>query len=215
MQINVLGSFGAKRISNYFCKPSCARGETGRHAILRGWCSYGRGGSNPLVRTKRPSDTLEGRFFNTETDFETESVEILGGEAQIIVRKSMNEFQSKVADGLRKLREESDFSQKYVAEMLGKNDYTGYQRLENGRTELKFEDEYKLARLYNVPMEYIFNPDLRKDEPSFLAKDSQEYGYPKRNLVQMIVALDGTEDQLRKQFDFLKGVNEVIKGQVF
>ena len=29
----------------------CARGETGRHAILRGWWEQSRGSSNLLVRT--------------------------------------------------------------------------------------------------------------------------------------------------------------------
>lgn len=28
------------------------RGEIGRHATLRGWCSQGRAGSNPVVGTK-------------------------------------------------------------------------------------------------------------------------------------------------------------------
>ncbi|AWW31881.1 transcriptional regulator [Echinicola strongylocentroti] len=126
----------------------------------------------------------------------------------------MDEFRSKVAEGLRKLRLERDYSQEFVAEKLGKNDYTGYQRIELGRTELKFEDAYKLAKLYDVTMEHIFHPDKNEGGLS-KAQDAALPGYTKKNMVQMMVALDGSEEQLKRQFDFLKGVNEVIKAQIF
>lgn len=34
-----------------FIKFHGSRGEIGRHATLRGWCSQGRAGSNPVVGT--------------------------------------------------------------------------------------------------------------------------------------------------------------------
>ena len=35
----------------YIHLSQCPRGGIGRHAILRGWCSIGRAGSNPVVGT--------------------------------------------------------------------------------------------------------------------------------------------------------------------
>ncbi len=43
-----------KAFLSTFADPKSARGETGRHATLRGWCPYGCGSSNLLVRTKAP-----------------------------------------------------------------------------------------------------------------------------------------------------------------
>lgn len=36
-----------------FAIPNCACGETGRHATLRGWCPFGCGSSNLLMRTEK------------------------------------------------------------------------------------------------------------------------------------------------------------------
>lgn len=50
-----------------FCTSTskCPRGEIGRHAILRGWCSKGRAGSNPVVGTKGDFPHIEWKspFF--------------------------------------------------------------------------------------------------------------------------------------------------------
>ena len=41
-------------------------GEIGRHAILRGWCSQGRAGSNPVLGTRPGSRRLLGLSFFSE-----------------------------------------------------------------------------------------------------------------------------------------------------
>jgi transcriptional regulator with XRE-family HTH domain len=119
----------------------------------------------------------------------------------------MDIFRSKIAEGLRRLRIEKDYSQEFVAEKLGKSDYTGYQRIESGRTELKYEDALKLSKLYKVPMEQLFDPDERKP---MMVSESPKAVYGKKNLVQMTVNLDGTEETLEAQYELLKGFNSVI-----
>jgi transcriptional regulator with XRE-family HTH domain len=119
----------------------------------------------------------------------------------------MDLFRSKIADGLRKLRTAKNFSQEYVAEHLGKADYTGYQRIESGRTELKFEDAYKLSQLYRVPMEVIFNPDL--------VDNGNLTSHPIKNTVEVTVSIDGTEENLMAQIDTLKAFNDVLNKKKF
>ena len=46
-----------------FAIPNRARGEIGRHATLRGWCPYGCGSSNLLVRTPKIKATLKRVAF--------------------------------------------------------------------------------------------------------------------------------------------------------
>jgi transcriptional regulator with XRE-family HTH domain len=123
----------------------------------------------------------------------------------------MDHFREKIAEGLRSLRVKKNYSQEYVADRLGKNDYTGYQRIETGRTELKFEDAYKLARLYKVPMEHIFNPDLKNRDEKESIDQIHDLNY-KKNLIQVTVNLDGTDDFLEHQIELLRGMNKVISG---
>ncbi|PRY90626.1 helix-turn-helix domain-containing protein [Mongoliibacter ruber] len=119
----------------------------------------------------------------------------------------MNDFRSRIAEGLKSLRLQKNYSQEYIAEKLGKSDYTGYQRIESGRTELKFEDAYKLADIYNVPMEKIYNPDLNESS-TFSEGSVAPYG--KREVLHLNIYLDGTETQLDKQIELLKRVNSCI-----
>lgn len=121
----------------------------------------------------------------------------------------MDPFKVKIAEGLRNLRVKKNYSQEYVADRLGKNDYTGYQRIESGRTELKFEDAYKLAKLYKVPMEQIFNPEDDSFDSILVSEPPKEY-YKKKNLVQITVNLDGSEDFLEQQIKMLRGMNKLV-----
>ncbi len=120
----------------------------------------------------------------------------------------MDLFKSKIAEGLRLLRVEKGYSQEYLAEVMGKTDYTGYGRIEQGRTELKFEDAYKLARLYDIPMEHIFDPDLRHQSNTMSDVATPAYG--RKNMVQVTVFLDGTLDGLKKQCEMLESFNQVL-----
>ena len=55
---------------------------------------------------------------------------------------------------LRDLREDSDLTQNQLVEMLGmhKTTYTNY---EQGKREIPFELAIRLAKIYNVSLDYI------------------------------------------------------------
>ena len=55
---------------------------------------------------------------------------------------------------LKSLREDNDYTQEYVGEVLQKSQQ-GYNHIENGRAELKIEDLIILSRLYGVSADYI------------------------------------------------------------
>ncbi len=55
---------------------------------------------------------------------------------------------------LKNLREDSDYTQAYIGELLQKSQQ-GYNHIETGRAELKIEDLVILCKLYNVSADYI------------------------------------------------------------
>ena len=55
---------------------------------------------------------------------------------------------------LKSLREDNDYTQEYVGEVLQKSQQ-GYSHIENGRAELKIEDLIILSKLYGVSADYI------------------------------------------------------------
>ena len=55
---------------------------------------------------------------------------------------------------LRALREDHDYTQAYIGEILNKSQQ-GYNHIEAGRAELKIEDLAILCRLYQVSADYI------------------------------------------------------------
>lgn len=111
---------------------------------------------------------------------------------------------SQIAAGLRRLREENDFTQEYVGEVL-KN--KGYSKIEQGKYHLKFDEAYKLAQLYKVPMEHIMEPKLRDKFGNFEEKRSS---YGNRPELSMTVTLDGKDDTLKKQIELITKVNAVL-----
>jgi transcriptional regulator with XRE-family HTH domain len=125
--------------------------------------------------------------------------------------KSLNQARSRVAANLRRLRLEKDYSQLYVSEILGKTDYTAYQRLESGKTELKLEDAVKLSELYKIPIERIWDNSLAQEKTE-VGENPREYqilGAPKK--VQIQVQLDGSESMLQDQIELLTSINKVVK----
>jgi len=117
----------------------------------------------------------------------------------------MDLVKSRIAQGLKSLRLEANYTQEYIADVLGKGDYSAYYRLEAGKTELKFEDAFKLSQLYNVPMEQIYDPDLKKN----IVYEPRE-DYKPANSLQMNVVLDGKETTLKKQVELLTKVNALL-----
>ncbi len=63
---------------------------------------------------------------------------------------------------IRDLREDSDYTQEYVAKYLGTSQ-TMYARYERAATELPIRHLIKLCKLYNVSSDYIlgFDPNRR------------------------------------------------------
>lgn len=55
---------------------------------------------------------------------------------------------------LKALREDHDYTQAYIGEVLNKSQQ-GYNHIEAGRAELKIEDLAILCRLYNVSSDYV------------------------------------------------------------
>ena len=55
---------------------------------------------------------------------------------------------------LRDLREDNDYTQQYVAKLLG-IDQRQYSRYETGKYEMPLEYLIKLCKLYNVTLDYI------------------------------------------------------------
>lgn len=126
-------------------------------------------------------------------------------------KKSSNETRSRVAANLRRLRLEKDYSQLYVSEYLGKTDYTAYQRLESGKTELKLEDAIKLAELYKIKIERIWgnSSDFFEIDAGEKPREYQIQTPPR--IVQIQVQLDGSDAMLKDQIELLTSINEVFK----
>ena len=61
---------------------------------------------------------------------------------------------SNYRERLKALREDNDYTQEYVGEVLQKSQQ-GYSHIENGRAELKIEDLIILSKLYGVSADYI------------------------------------------------------------
>lgn len=57
---------------------------------------------------------------------------------------------------LRDLREDSDYTQEYVASVLGTSQ-TMYARYERGANELPIRHLITLCKLYNVSADYLLN----------------------------------------------------------
>lgn len=125
----------------------------------------------------------------------------------------MDELKSRIAQGLKRLRLEKDYTQEYLADVLGKGDYTAYYRLESGKADLKFEDAFKLSMLYKIPMEHIYDPDLR-DQPREDRFEEAREKYLFKNRMSISVSLDGEEENLTRQIEILKGVNALLAAKI-
>ena len=55
---------------------------------------------------------------------------------------------------LRELREDRDLSQREIAELLNCTQ-TAYGKWENGKRDIKIDDLIKLAKFYNVSLDYL------------------------------------------------------------
>jgi transcriptional regulator with XRE-family HTH domain len=125
--------------------------------------------------------------------------------------KGVDLIRGRIADNLKRLRMEKNYSQQYVSEYMGKTDYTGYQRLESGKTELKLEDAAQLAQLYKVSIERIWNPEYEEPKPQQVGEPPYVPAYSSASKMQLQLELDGSEETLKKQVELLTSINEVLK----
>lgn len=116
-------------------------------------------------------------------------------------------LKSNIAENLRKHRVLRGYTQEYIAEYLGKKDYTAYSRYEQGRSNLKMEDAIKLAELYQVDVQELISVSPKVNQ-------SLENNKTKSNgLVSILVDLDGSSSTLENNIIRLKKINELIAKQ--
>lgn len=113
------------------------------------------------------------------------------------------ELKSHIAENLRKHRVLRGYTQEYIAEFLGKKDYTAYSRYEQGRSNLKMEDAIKLADLYEVDVQ-----ELISVSPS--VNPHIDHGKKSSGLVSVLVDLDGSSEKLDSHIQRLKKINDLI-----
>jgi transcriptional regulator with XRE-family HTH domain len=116
------------------------------------------------------------------------------------------ELKSHIAENLRKHRVLRGYTQEYIAEYLGKRDYTAYSRYEQGRSNLKMEDAIKLANLYEVDVQ-----ELISVTPSVSAYSDN--GKKNNGMISILVDLDGSSNTLESNIHRLKRINDLLARQ--
>jgi transcriptional regulator with XRE-family HTH domain len=116
------------------------------------------------------------------------------------------ELKSSIAENLRKHRVLRGYTQEYIAEYLGKKDYTAYSRYEQGRSNLKMEDAIKLASLYEVDVQDLISVTPSINLPTEGLKKSS-------SLISVLVDLDGSTVTLESNIARLKKINELLAKQ--
>ncbi len=120
-------------------------------------------------------------------------------------------LKSHIAENLRKHRVLRGYTQEYIAEYLGKRDYTAYSRYEQGRSNLKMEDAIKLAELYEVDVqELISKAPSVSSHTSDISKKSNGNG---NGNISVLVDLDGSTNSLEGHILRLKKINDLIARQ--
>ncbi len=115
-------------------------------------------------------------------------------------------LKSNIAENLRKHRVLRGYTQEYIAEYLGKKDYTAYSRYEQGRSNLKMEDAIKLADLYQVDVQELISVSPKVNQ-------SLENQKKSNGLISILVDLDGSSSTLENNIIRLKKINELIAKQ--
>ncbi|AWW33209.1 transcriptional regulator [Echinicola strongylocentroti] len=115
------------------------------------------------------------------------------------------ELKQHIAENLRKYRVLRGFTQEYIADYLGKKDYTAYSRYEQGRSNLKMDDAIKLSELYDVPIQELVNgtPRIKPKHYNGTSQNGKAFS--------VSVALDGSIETLEQQLSRLKRLNILIE----
>lgn len=128
-------------------------------------------------------------------------------------KKSQKAFNLAVGSNLRRLRNLKGWNQEVVADVLGKKDYTAYGKIEQGYSSLSLEDAVKVAKLYDVSLDHILNPEL-PEAKSVTLKNGYAYEVPTgKNVVSMTVELNGSREELERQYQLLLHINSLLAGE--
>lgn len=104
----------------------------------------------------------------------------------------MNEEQKAVGTNIKVLREKYNFTQTEVASFLGLNDHVTISYYENGERNIPIEHLTKIADLFGVDIEVLFETD------------------PVRQKINKICAFR-KEELKEKDFDAIAGFHRIIK----
>lgn len=121
-------------------------------------------------------------------------------------------LKSHIAENLRKHRVLRGYTQEYIAEYLGKKDYTAYSRYEQGRSNLKMEDAIKLAELYEVDVQELISIAPSVNQSYDFSKKTNGHS-PQNGQISVLVDLDGSSSNLESNILRLKKINELIARQ--
>lgn len=124
-------------------------------------------------------------------------------------------LKSNIAENLRKHRVLRGYTQEYIAEYLGKKDYTAYSRYEQGRSNLKMEDAIKLSELYEVDVQELISVAPTVNHSYDLSKkvNGNHQNGNSQGHVSVLVDLDGSSSSLESNIIRLKKINELIARQ--
>ena len=104
-----------------------------------------------------------------------------------------------LANNLKYLRLKNNFSQDYIAELLGYKSYTTIQKWEMGISEPSISKLKILSDLYNVSLDEIINSDIaRKDNLGFNIKSKTNSNNMSESSICVAKAYDKADDNKKK-----------------
>jgi len=114
---------------------------------------------------------------------------------------------------LKKIREDKNLTQEYLAECIGKDYSSGYATLEQGKKKLTFEDAVKISKCLKIPLMKIMDPDYEKSGADIAEELREPYGNAKKSTMQISVTLTGDFSDLQKQIRLLEKVNDILASE--
>lgn len=76
----------------------------------------------------------------------------------------MDEYKNLIADKIKRAREERNFTQKQVANVLGLKTSNAISEIERGKVNISAADLFLLAEFFNKPLMYFFGYDFGNNE---------------------------------------------------
>lgn len=83
-------------------------------------------------------------------------------EREALKKKESNKFYKRVGENLRRLRFKHNYTQEYLADTIGRKNYSSYGKIESGEARLSIEDAAKLSKLYKLSIDELLDPGMEK-----------------------------------------------------